>query len=89
MKTYKTIQVPAKEQSVLDGTFCDLCGCSLDSKYYEVDDVEIEYRKGASYPEGGGGTSVTVDMCGNCFKTELIPWLKGRGADPVAKEWSY
>ncbi len=81
---------------VLIETTCDLCGKiaksgQWNSSTYEVNEVEIEVtvrqKDGSAYPEGGCGAEFIVDMCPECFKLKLIPWLKENGATVKEKEW--
>jgi hypothetical protein len=92
----KTVDVPATTKTVVDRITCDLCGRGLDDHYrdkrlssYYSDDVEIRRRQGTNYPDGGSGTESTVDMCGECWKTKFVPWLKTQGAAPRMNEWFY
>jgi len=78
---------------------CDLCG--LESKgeeweaksIYEVAEteiaIEIRQKEGANYPEGGHGTKYEIDLCPNCFKDRLIPWLKLEGANIEEENWNW
>ena len=98
MRHYIQKQIPAREERVLDKTTCDLCGKEAlcghwKSSLYEVNEVEIEVtvrqRDGQNYPEGGGGTEYIVDMCPDCFKDKLIPWLKSQGCKAKRKDWDW
>lgn len=89
MKHYKTVQVPARESKILDKTTCDLCGNEIISRCYDAERVEVTHRTGKNYPEGGYGEEVAVDMCGDCFESRLIPWLREQGADPRPEDWDY
>lgn len=90
MKHYKVRHIPAHDDHYEDFVTCDLCGERLrkDSSY-EYDDAEILHRKGSDYPEGTHITETTFDLCGACFRTKLIPWLKGQGAEPQTHELGY
>ena len=83
---------------ILVETTCDLCGKiaksgKWNSSTYEVNEGEIEVtvrqKDGAAYPEGGHSTEFFVDMCPECFKLKLIPWLKENGATVEEKEWYF
>ena len=90
MKHKKTITVPASESEIIEKTTCDTCNAELPTRYrHNVDEVTIEYRTGYSCPDGGSGTKIEVDMCGECFNTKLVPFLKIMGADPVKEEWDW
>lgn len=88
----KTITIPAKGpevKEVLAFVACDLCGVQIDSGAvnYGVDEVEVLHKTGKSYPEGGSGTTASVDMCGKCFDEKLVPWLRSQGAEVRTDEW--
>ena len=51
--------------------------------------VEVRQRQGVSYPEGGSGTEIEVDLCPTCFKEKLVPWLRSQGATIEEKEWEW
>jgi hypothetical protein len=89
MKHMKTVEVPAETREVLDMTTCDLCGAVIKPGYGNAEEVEVKHRTGSSYTEGGSGVDVRVDMCGTCFDTKLVPWLRTQGADPKPEEWDW
>ena len=37
--------------------------------------VIIRHREGLNYPEGGSGIEINIDLCPDCVKNKLIPWL--------------
>jgi hypothetical protein len=51
--------------------------------------VYVKHRDGENYPEGGSGTEVEIDMCPECFKTKLIPWLESQGVVVQRKDWEW
>lgn len=85
----KTVEVPATTKQVLDKTTCDLCGAKIKAGNYSAEEVEVRHRTGSSYPECGSGEEVRVDMCGDCFDTKLVPWLRTQGADPKPEDWEW
>jgi hypothetical protein len=89
MRHYRTVQLPARESSVLDRTTCDLCGDEIVTECYDAEKVEIRHRTGTAYPESGCGEEVSVDMCGDCFDSKLVPWLREQGANPKPEEWEW
>lgn len=102
MKITEKRLVPASEQEVQEvtvDTVCDICKQSLDKdkQNYEVRDqvVQLRYRVavegswGTSYPEGGYGTTIKVDMCVQCFKEKLVPWLRSQGAPAEEVEYDW
>ena len=38
---------------------------------------------------GGDGESDTFDICPDCFKSKLIPWMREQGVEPEHKEWDW
>ena len=98
MRHYIKKVVPAKEVEEHTKTTCDLCGKEAmrgdwESSSYEVNETEIEVtvrqKDGRCYPSGGGGTQYQVDMCPDCFKNKLIPWLESQGCKAEQKDWDY
>ena len=98
MRHYIQKQIPAREEKVLDKITCDLCGKvaksgNWESTLWEVNETEIEItvrqKDGLSYPESGWGTQYTVDICPDCFKNKLIPWLESQGCVAKRKDWRW
>ena len=96
MKVYEMVDVPATMREVLVKRRCDLCGMESkssdwDAGSYKVNETEIKIimkqKEGSSYPEGGSGTEYEIDLCPECFKNRLIPWLKGEGATIEERKW--
>jgi hypothetical protein len=91
MKHYKEETVPQHTTEVLDQTTCDLCnvdvGAELDT--WEVDEVTVSRKAGCSYPDGGNGDTISVDLCGQCFNEKLLPFLKSEGATVTETEYCY
>jgi len=97
MKKYETRPRTGVE-TYLAETTCDLCGAvakrgNWESSSWEVNEVEVEVtvrqKDGSSYPEGGWGTELNVDICPNCFKDVLIPFLRSKGAQIEEKAWDF
>ena len=85
-------------ETVLVETTCDLCGKvakrgNWGSSTYNVNEVEVEVtvrqKDGSSYPDGGWGTALEVDICPDCFKNTLIPFLRSKGAKIEEREWDF
>lgn len=79
-------------------TICDICGAEAKqgewrSSLYEINEVEIRVevrqKEGSDYPEGGWGTHYQADICPNCFKNKLVPWLKSQGCQAKEEEWDW
>lgn len=90
MKIMKTVQVPASTRDVVDKVVCDLCKRNIPNEgSYEVNEVTVSHKTGSSYPEGGSGEKVRVDLCPSCFDEKLIPWLTSQGVEPTTEEWEF
>lgn len=89
MKHITLVDVPATQRKVVSKITCDLCGEDVKEGLddYDIDVVTVSRKTGAVYPEGGGGEIAEVDICGDCFATELVPWLKKKGARILTTEW--
>ena len=97
MRKSKKVTVEV-EKTVFEECTCDLCGVvakhgNWESSVYEIAETEIEieirYKDGDEYPSGGSGTKYNVDICPDCFKTKLIPWLESQGATCKSEEWDW
>ncbi len=99
MKNYETKELPAKTIRSLKNRTCDLCGTTSTRQEhwgrtsYEVNETEVSitvaHKTGISYPEGGSGQLLDVDICPSCFQSKLIPWLKSQGAKIEAEDWDW
>ena len=89
MKHIETVQVPATTKEVTYKTTCDLCGEEIKRGFFGAEEVEVRHRTGHSYPDGGNGDETSVDMCGRCFTTKLVPWLQSIGVEPTTREWDW
>lgn len=97
-KIYEEYIIPEKKSKRLVCHQCDLCGLKSNSYdwetgIYEINETEISIRikqkEGKSYPEGGSGYEYEIDLCPNCFKNRLVPWLKSEGAYIEQKCWDW
>ena len=90
MKLMKQVEIPSKVVTVVDKTVCDLCKMEIPNEgRFVVDEVTVQYKTGNSYPEGGSGETLSVDLCPRCFEERLIPWLESQGAKPETIEWDW
>jgi hypothetical protein len=90
MKHMESVTIPAREEKRLDFITCDMCGERIESgDAYEVNEVEIRHKTGYSYPEGGSGQEVLVDLCAKCFDDKLVPWLRSQGVNPRVEDWDW
>ena len=97
VRTYREKLVKYTTQELVE-VQCELCpamakGVSWKSSTWQVQDVELEIKvhqkEGQAFPEGGCGTEYTVDLCPDCFKNKLVPWLISQGADVKPIEWDW
>lgn len=99
MRTIKTTTVTeTRERKELVSQTCDICGREAGRKplwgetIYRFDNttVEIKRREGSSYPEGGMGTEVVIDICPECFVKKLVPWVESFGLTKIQEqEWDW
>jgi uncharacterized protein (DUF2225 family) len=98
MRKYTKKPRVIEEREVLSEVSCDLCGKvgrygDWESSNWEVAESEIEievrYKDGASYPDGGSGQKYNVDICPECFKDKLIPWLESQGCKAKFEDWDW
>ena len=89
MQHMKTIHIPEATREIVDFVTCDLCGRKIENRSFAVNEVEVRHTTGSSYPEGGSGEEVVVDMCGTSFNKKLIPWLATQGAKPKPVAWDW
>lgn len=74
---------------------CDLCGLLAESGenwsngHCKVNETEVRIREGTSHSDGGCGTETTIDICPQCFKTKLIPFIESQGGSATVTEWDY
>ena len=86
----KHTQKVATEVEYIDHVSCDLCKRTIaDAGCFAVDDIEVSRRVGDSFSDGGYGTKIDVDLCGECFAERLVPWLREQGADVREEEWEW
>lgn len=91
MKIKETRKIPASTREVVVAIVCDLCGRKTQNDSWAkmpfgVEDVEISYESGERYPEGNFTELVSYDICPDCFKNKLVPWLEKQGAEPEVQD---
>lgn len=89
MKHYKSVNVPAKTERVLDITTCDFCHTAIKEEPYEVAEVTLKCRTGEVFPGAGWGKEESVDICPDCYRNQLLPWLASKGVSPSVEDWDY
>lgn len=87
---YKTVEVPATTNRVVDHRTCDVCNRKIDPGSYCADEAEITCNVGTSYPEGGSGYKLKLDICVECFEDRLVPLVAEHlGAKMNRTEWDW
>jgi len=82
------------ERDALVKIICDLCkkefsGESWGARGFDVQETEIRYRFGETYPDSSFCEELSFDVCPNCFKKKLIPWFEENGAKATKKDVSW
>lgn len=86
MKIFKKETIEHTKQI---GMVCDLCNKkSSNSNGWNTEPTEIavsrmELTTGNTDHYYYNTTVLTFDVCPDCFRTKLIPWMKEQGAIPV------
>ena len=77
-----TVKVVVKET-------CDWCGQEVKRpgySMYDVDEFSLFWKTGESYPEGGSGPEISVDLCIPC-REKLFNLLEARGVKIQRTKW--
>ena len=85
MRTFKKI-TKSYQVKIIDSLICDLCGVKAEkpeSKQwtggtFTVSETTISLREGEIYPEGDFVDCTVVDICPECFKHKLLPWVRSQ-----------
>ena len=92
MKKYAKKQV---EKTYLDEITCDCCGRThtddrdwSEERYYKQE-TTIEYTYGSTYPDGGMGESIRIDLCPDCFEHRLLSLLQKEDVHINTTKWDY
>jgi hypothetical protein len=98
MRRYETKTVEVERTNCVK-LVCDLCHRiregtdQWEACCYEVNDTEVQVtvrqKEGKSYPDCGFGDEVVIDICPECFKTKLIPWVESHGTVIERKDWNW
>ena len=93
MKVIKEVETTSTRK-VLERTICDICGSSTKGDNwakdrYEVEEVEIRFRRGKANPELAYGQELEFDICPTCFMDKLVPWLRGQGVERPFEQYRY
>jgi len=60
-------------------TTCDICGNDVCPHGNLVDRVELSHEEGEDSYDESFTSTLSVDMCGKCFKRHIVPTLKDAG----------
>ena len=81
MKTYEEKMVTRTEK-LLSSITCDWCGVPVVKRNgWNIDQTSLSHRYGEHYPDCHTGHSIDIDICGNCFKNKLVPYLQNQGVN--------
>ena len=86
-------EVKIREISV---TVCDSCGKETDSfhewfhhSYYQ-EIITIKHKEGEDYFSNGSGTEIEFDICPDCWKNIVLPFMNEITHNKVKyKEWDW
>lgn len=93
MKAYETRKIEYTTNHLLL-VKCDICGktssrdnWALDD--YEINEVTVKIKQGEIYDGYGDGKEMEIDICPDCFKNKLIPFIESFGTKMEYKNWEY
>jgi hypothetical protein len=89
MKHYRIKEIPATTRREETHTTCDICNADTNQYGYDVDECTIKNEQGSRFPEGTNLDVLACDLCGECFRTKLVPWLESQGVAMQRSELSY
>lgn len=94
MKTYRNEMVPAYTWKSVSSVKCELCdkkheGSGWGGNKIDIIKTTISIKTGSECSDGGHGVIIDVDICPDCFRGKLIPWLKSQGATIEETEWDW
>ena len=94
MKIYK--DVPREYiDHVLESVRCDICHVVYNTRWnrylsrFDVLETVVKIREGSAYPEAGSGTEHIIDICPDCFKNKLIPFVESFGSRIEETDWDF
>ncbi len=96
MREYEEVS-RLEKKTRLKKLVCDLCGKKgtegwRSSKWNineTVVEVEVQQRERDNYPDCSWGTEYVIDICPECFKNRLVPWLRSEGAKIEEVKWEW
>ena len=96
MRKYKKVKVEYEREEIISKV-CDLCGKEFkvwDSDSWSdtagvISETHLSIKEGSDFRCEGYYTLITIDICPDCFKTKLIPWLVEEGVKIQRTEIDY
>lgn len=101
MKHHET-KTTTTTHTVCTSRTCDLCGRKAEKgdewtcgwkHEHNVNETEVQVvvrqKEGYNLPDCGSGTEYEIDLCPDCFRDRLVPWLRSQGAKVENKEWDW
>lgn len=87
MKNYKKIKVT---EQVVESITCDLCHKSYKPESANSEtEIHISITESEFHYDYGYGRKTEIDLCPDCFKNKLIPFLKQNGAECKEEEFDW
>lgn len=90
MKHFKTIVIPEKTKEILNKITCDICNSEIiteDKDRFSNNEINVSCKIGRCYPDDCYGDKISFDICPDCFKNKLIPFLNSLGAEGTEESW--
>lgn len=81
-----------REEEYVSSTTCELCGRSTkNDRDWGGEDANVNHATvmlevGYGHGDGGNIQQTIVDVCPDCFKSKMLPWLASQGANPRTDE---
>lgn len=66
--------------------YCDWCDTEIKEGAFETIEGLVMLRLGTNFPECGNTTTIKADLCENCFKCKLMPFLESNGCKMRTEE---
>ena len=81
---------PPRTNNAVDTVICDVCHqCIKAPDRHQVRETEVRLNEGERYGNDGFGIETLIDICVDCFRNKLIPWVQSQGGVPTKTEWSF
>lgn len=94
MKRYRKETIPEQQVDRFEAIVCDICGAESSKNIhewwgdrFEGVEIEIKYNSASRYPDDVSGDVIEYDLCPDCFRSKLMPWMESQGTKP--SEYDY